>query len=769
ILYAFNRNKQSVVVDLESAEGQTLIYRLAGESDILVENLESGFLQGLGYGYGDLAAVNPGIVYCSLKGFLSGPYEQRATMDTAVQYQSGLAYMTGPLGDYLRAGASIIDIMGAMFGVIGIEAAINQRRRSGTGQLVETAQFETAAFLVCQHMASEAASGDVPLPMGIKKERGGAWAIYETFGTKDGESIFIGLTSDNHWRGFWGHFDRPDLIEDERFATNRQRVAERPTTVPLVAEVAARHNLAELVEICDRVNVPFSPVSKPGDLFGDIHLTAGGRMPEIQFPGGKTAPMPHLPVEIGAHHLGHGMQAPEAGQHSREILAGLGLSETEIEDLGCQGVVHWPELAMTRLPSAGQAPAPAAGNSPQKDGPPKPTELPLNGIRVLEFCHTVMGPSAGAQLADLGADVIKVEAITGSDRLMHLRGASLNWNRNKRSLSVDLKSDAGRALIYKLAEKADVLIENYGPGTLDRLGYGYKDLSRINPRIVFCALKGFLSGPYEHRPALDEVVQYMAGLAYMTGTPGAPTRVGASVIDIVGGMFGVIALLAALTERERTGHGQFVKSSLFESTAFLVTEHMAGEAITGNTPLPIPEQTKSGSEVWAIGEPFETKDGEQIFIGLTNDRHWRAFWERFGRPDLIEGADYASNALRVANRQTTRPIAAAQVKEMPLAEMQGICTEISIPFAPLVRPGNLFDDPHLLEGGRMLGIEFADRGTFPIPSLPLEMGGRGLGLRRQAPKLGLHTSELLLELGLTEGEIGELAADGTVLLGEAEA
>ncbi len=781
LFYAFNRNKRSLAVDLKCAAGRRLIHRLAAGADVVVENFGPGTLERMGYGYADLAAINPGIVYCALKGFLGGPYEHRPALDAVAQYQAGLAYMTGPLGHPLPAGAAVIDIMGGMFGVIAIQAALSERRRTGRGQLIKAALFETAAFLVGQHMASEAASGKPPLPMSVKKIKGGAWAIYETFPTADGEKIFIGLTSDNHWRGFWEHFERPEMIEDQRYATNQLRVAERETTLPLVTEILARHSLAELIELCDRINVPFAPVARPGDLFDDPQLGAHGRMLRIQFPGGKSAPMPPLPMEVGTHRLGLRRQAPEVGQHSREILAELGLGAGEIDDLGKRGVVLWPGLVApphtapespAASPAAIKAAAPAATPSAPSPAPSpgasreEASPLPLAGIRVLEFCHTIMGPSAGVQLADLGADVIKVEAMTGSDRLRHLGGASLIWNRNKRSMAVDLKSAGGRALIHRLAEGTDVLVENYGPGTLDRLGYGYAELSAINPRIVFCALKGFLSGPYEHRPALDEVVQYMAGLAYMTGLPDAPTRVGASVIDIMGGMFGIIAVLTALAERERTGQGQLVKSSLFETTAFLMTQHMAGEVISGKPPEPMSAKYKTGSAAWAIYEPFATADGEHIFIGLTSDNHWRAFWGHFQRPDLIEDARYATNALRVANRDITRPIVAQLVKQRRLTEMVGICAAISIPFAPLGRPGDLFQDPHLLAGGRMLEIEFPQRGKANIPPLPLEMGAHRLGIRRQAPTLGQHTSEVLEELGLTAGEIEDLAAAGTVLLGD---
>ena len=384
--------------------------------------------------------------------------------------------------------------------------------------------------------------------------------------------------------------------------------------------------------------------------------------------------------------------------------------------------------------------------------------LPLDGLRVLEFCHTIMGPSAGLILADLGADVIKIEPAPGGDSTRRLRGFASGFfyafNRNKRSLAVDLKTDDGRALIHRLAGTTDVVLENYAPGAMERLGCGYDDFSALNPRLIYCALKGFLSGPYEHRPALDEVVQFMAGLAYMTGPPGQPLRAGASVIDILGGMFAVIAVQAALGERARTGQGQMIKSALYESTAFLMTQHMAGQAITGREPPPMP--AREGA--WAIYEPFPTADGEQIFIGLTSDNHWRRFCEHFERRDLLDDPRFASNQDRVRERPMIRPMVTEIAGRHTLAQLTALFDRIGVPFAPVARPGDLFDDPQLNANRRMLEVEFPDGVKARMPPLPIEIGNHALGLRRQPPATGEHTAEILRELGLEEAEIGALRA-----------
>lgn len=390
---------------------------------------------------------------------------------------------------------------------------------------------------------------------------------------------------------------------------------------------------------------------------------------------------------------------------------------------------------------------------------PKSVELPLSGIRVLEFCHTIMGPSAGVLLADMGADVIKVEAAPNGDPTRSLEGFAAGFfyafNRNKRSLAVDLKRTKGRELVYRLVASADVVLENFAPGTMDRLGCGYDELSAINSGIVYAALKGFLSGPYENRPALDEIAQYMAGLAYMTGPPGQPLRAGASVIDIMGGMFAVIGIQAALLERENTGQGKYLKSALFETTAFLMTQHMAGEAITGQSSVTFADVAQR-QRAWAIYEAFETKDGEKLFLGLTSDRHWEAFWGEFGRADLTDDPRFATNNKRVSMRREVRPIVAEIFAGHTLPELVDIFDRLGVPFAPVVKPGDLFDDPQLDADGRMPRVKFPDGRTAPLPPFPLEFGGATFPLRRQAPSVGEHSREILAEVGIETTEIDSL-------------
>lgn len=387
---------------------------------------------------------------------------------------------------------------------------------------------------------------------------------------------------------------------------------------------------------------------------------------------------------------------------------------------------------------------------------------PLAGLKVLEFTHTVMGPTAGLLFADLGADVVKVEPAPRGDHTRGLGGFAAGFfaafNRNKRSLALDLKRPEGQAAMQRLAAHADVVIENYGPGTMERLGCGYEALAKANPRLVYLALKGYLAGPYEHRPALDEVVQFQVGLAYMTGPPGQPLRAGASIIDILGAVFGVVAAQAALRERETTGKGQRVSSALFESAAFLMASHMAGMAVTG-APMP-PMPARRGA--WAIYEVFKLADGE-LFIGVTSDQQWTRFVEEFGLQSVAADPRLATNVMRNKERAWLIPILKEVLGKLSQAEVGERCERANVSWAPVAQPGDLFADAHLMASKGLLEVFISPAGggegrKVALPALPVEFGGRQRpGLTRQPPKMGEHNAQVLAEAGFSPVEIAALA------------
>ena len=391
----------------------------------------------------------------------------------------------------------------------------------------------------------------------------------------------------------------------------------------------------------------------------------------------------------------------------------------------------------------------------------QPDELPLAGMKVLEFTHMVMGPSAGLILADLGAEVTRVEPI-GGDRTRALQGSGAGYfamyNRNKRSICLNLKDAAGVRLARRLARSCDVLIENFRPGTLERLGLGYESLRADNSRLIYCAAKGFLAGPYEERVALDEVAQMMGGLAYMTGPPGKPLRAGSSVIDVTGGMFGVIGILAALERRHRTGEGAHIKCSLFETTSFLVGQHMAQMAVTGQPAAPMPARTSA----WAIYDVFDTAAEDQIFVAVVSDAQWRAFCAEFDLAEFAADPALETNNGRVAQRARILPPIRALFAARSRDELLRRLEVIGVPAAKIGRPEDLFDDEHLNAGGGLIDVTLPDGRTTRLPALPVEMDGERFGKRRDLKSPGADSLEVLQELGLGGDEIDALVRAGAV-------
>ncbi|MGL6112331.1 MAG: CaiB/BaiF CoA transferase family protein [Rubrivivax sp.] len=392
--------------------------------------------------------------------------------------------------------------------------------------------------------------------------------------------------------------------------------------------------------------------------------------------------------------------------------------------------------------------------------------LPLAGLRVIEFTHMVMGPSCGMILADLGAEVIKVEPLAG-DSTRRLLGSGAGFfsmfNRNKKSLALDTRDARGREIVLKLAAQADVFSENFKGGAMQRLGFGCEALSRLNPRLIYVSHKGFLPGPYENRTALDEVVQMMGGLAYMTGPEGRPLRAGSSVNDIMGGMFGAIGTLAALAARAKSGRGQEVQSALFENNVLLVAQHMMQFAVTGEAAAPMPSRISA----WGIYDVFTVAGGEQIFLAVVSDTQWLLFCDALGLAELKADARLATNNQRVHSRDWLLPKLRQRLAPLAAAAIGAVFEAQGLPYAPITRPQDLFDDPHLRAAGGLAPVTLpadasgAGREIHThTPLLPITLSGQRLPLRSAPPALGEHTAELLRGLGYSDTEIATLCAEG---------
>ena len=400
------------------------------------------------------------------------------------------------------------------------------------------------------------------------------------------------------------------------------------------------------------------------------------------------------------------------------------------------------------------------------DKTPEPSApQPLHGLKVVEFTHMVMGPTCGMVLADLGAEVIKVEPIDG-DRTRHLLGAGAGFfpmfNRNKKSVAIDLRRPDGAAVARRLAASADVVVENFKPGTLAKYGLDHASLSAQNPRLIYVANKGFLPGPYDHRTALDEVVQMMGGLAYMTGRPGDPLRAGSSVNDIMGGMFAAIGVLGALVQRGITGRGMEVQSALFENNVFLVGQHMLQYAITGTPAAPMPDRISA----WAVYDVFTVRDGEQIFLAVVSDSQWKTFCDALNFPDLKADASLATNNQRVLARSSLLPSLRERLARHSAAELAALFEHHGLPFAAIRKPEDLYQDEHLLATGGLADVRLPDGEragqTVKTTLLPLTLAGQRLGVRLDPPRMGQHSVEVLRALGYSVAEIESLRAQAAI-------
>ena len=394
-----------------------------------------------------------------------------------------------------------------------------------------------------------------------------------------------------------------------------------------------------------------------------------------------------------------------------------------------------------------------------------PKSLPLYGVRVVEFTHMVMGPTCGMALGDLGAEVIKVEPLTG-DSTRRLLGSGAGFyplfNRNKKSIALDLQSPQGREIVMRLVASADVVSENFKTSTMQKLGLDYATLSKLYPRLIYVSHKGFLPGPYDHRTALDEVVQMMGGLAYMTGRPGDPLRAGSSVNDIMGGLFGAMGAMAALMQREQTGKGQEVQSALFENNIFLVAQHMLQFAVTGKAAAPMPERISP----WGIYDVFSVLEGEQIFLAVVGDSQWKIFCEAFGFADWFADPRLTTNNDRVLARDWMVPLLRERLAGYSAKVLAAVFEKNGLPFAPITDPQDLFSDPHLIATGGLAPMTLPDGRETASPLLPITLDGQRPGLRLNPPKLGEHGRELLAGLGYSAQEVDDLVQAGIVLAPE---
>jgi crotonobetainyl-CoA:carnitine CoA-transferase CaiB-like acyl-CoA transferase len=388
----------------------------------------------------------------------------------------------------------------------------------------------------------------------------------------------------------------------------------------------------------------------------------------------------------------------------------------------------------------------------------------LSDIKVLELGQIVAGPTAGLIFSELGAEVIKIERPNGGDQFRARPDQSFfsRFNCNKRSMVLDLKNPQGKEIFFRLLKTADVVVDNYAPGVLERLGLGYETMHRTNPKIIHCSIKGFLPGPYGDRPLLDEPAQMMGGLAYMTGPPGQPLRAGTSIIDMSGAMFGVIGILGALHERQKTGRGQEIQVGLFETTVFFVAQHMAMAGVTGICPPTMPERGMGKNAGWAVYKIFVTQDQKQLFVAITSDAHWERFCKEFQVHDLWKDSSLRTNAGRVKQHalvnERVKEIVGGLTRDSLIERLE----KSEVPYAIVNTPMDLFQDPHLRGRGHLFRVTTPKGGSTELPALPMILSSWPGPPRTNPPKLGEHTLEIMADLGYSADQIEVLIQEGVI-------
>lgn len=378
---------------------------------------------------------------------------------------------------------------------------------------------------------------------------------------------------------------------------------------------------------------------------------------------------------------------------------------------------------------------------------------PLAGLRVIEMTHMIMGPSCGMFLGMLGAEVIKVEPPEG-DKTRALtgmgRGFYPTFNRGKKSITLDLKSDLGKDALHRLLEGADIFVENFRDQSLAKMGFAPEVLRARYPSLIVSSLKGFLKGPYENRTAMDEVVQMMTGMAYMTGPTGRPLRIGSSANDIMGGLFGAFAVLAALLQRGKDGKGHVLRTGLFENCLFLVAQHMVQFDIEGREAPPMPEREFS----WPVYDIFETSEGRQIFVGAVTEGQWVTLCNILGLSVLLDDPDLQSRMDQINARDRTIPVVAESVGRRSFADLIAAFEIAGIPFAPIHRPAEMYDDPHVTRPGGLFTSTLPEGGSYRAPVMPFEIDDQPMvGESLDIAGIGADTHEILSAVGLTEAEI----------------
>jgi crotonobetainyl-CoA:carnitine CoA-transferase CaiB-like acyl-CoA transferase len=785
--WALQRNKRAMCIDLKHAEGRALFMDLVKKSDVVWDNFRPGVMARLGLSHAELAAVNPGIISCSISGFGSeGPWSKVGAYDITVQALAGSMSITGtgePGSIPCRWGVPVGDIAGSIYAVIGVLAALHERARTAVGQHVEVALLD-AQLALNVYRVPQAFGAGLEFSASSPRKGGAGTVPYGPFCAQDGEWLTLAVSS-NFWKSFCEVIEHPELLTDARFVTLKDRQSNQPALDVLLEQIIATRTAAEWEKRLLAAKVPSGRILSIADAFRHPQAEARGMCVELVDGDGRMVPVAGSPLRF-AGEAARAQRAPvQSGRDTKAILQELlAIPGARIDALASQGVIGLPQ---------GPAAAGARQGSGEKAAPASPLRhessradtsasriaalaaLPggsLAGTLVLELCGDEPSGTLGTQiLADLGATVIKLERLPASGASQTVTGSTVTesvayfWglNRNKLSLSIDLKRDEGRALFHSLVAMADVVYDNYRPDVAKRVGADAETLRKLNPRIVLCSVSGFgRSGPLSDQPAYDVTVQALGGGMSLTGTgePGSPpVRWGNPIGGIAGALYAVSGILAALARRRHSGLGASLDIALLDAqltmNAYRVPPALANGVKYGPTPH------RGGSGALPYG-PFLARCGHWFVLGITS-QFWAKACDVLDRPQWVADPRFASESARQKNEEELNAAVGDAIARRDASEWQERCIAAGIPGATVYTVREAFGHPHVALRNMLVGFEHPLGAGLKVAGDPIKMSAHAFHGFAPAPGLGTHTRVVLEQLlGIDKARMNSLRDAGIV-------
>ncbi|MGH7828058.1 MAG: CaiB/BaiF CoA transferase family protein [Candidatus Binatia bacterium] len=725
-----NANKTSMVLDLQNAQGRETFLRLAENADVVLESFSPGFMDSLGFGYKQLAEVNPRLVMASITGFgQTGPGKNYPCADIVAAAMGGLMYISGdPSLPPCKAPETQAYYFGSLFAAIGVLAALYHREQCGRGDYVDVSMQE--ALATHEHLIRLYANeGQIVRRQGSQH---GQVAPARIFPCKDGY-VYLYVTR-QHWKLFlelWtGH---PVEMDGAEWANNLYRRARVEQINQLVSEFTKQYTKAELTELCQARGLPCTPVNRPGDFIRDEQVRTRGFVSEIQYPFGKVE-------QVAAPFLINGSRP--------EVRPAPALGD-------CQHAAQNRDRNSAEQMTANAANG-GAGASP-----------PLKGMRIVSFDHVLAGPYGTTILAELGADVIKVESrkggldpfrFFGTGEDPNLSPRFLEFNRNKRSITVNLKTADGPKIILDLVRHSDAVLDNYSVDVMSKFGLGYDDLCRARPDIINLRMPGLgCTGPKRYYSTVGVNITAFTGLTYLWNHPGKTNPpIGSQTVfpDYVSGVLAAILVVAGVLYRKRAQKGAFIDMSQGEVTAYMIGASLMEAKALGREPEPMGNHSAfaaphhcypcKGEERWCV-------------IAVENEEQWRSLAETLGQ-DVERDQRFKTVEQRLRHRDELDALIAQWTRERDCYEVMRALQRVGVPCGVVQNGADLTADPHLRERGFIIGVENARLGRVVLPSFPLRFANAKLDPRWEFPELGRDNEAVLRDvLGYTGEKIEGLA------------